>query len=86
MDVQQHQGLIDKIWAVANKLRGPYRPPQYRKVMLPLSAQLYGFASDFYWFISTHGPPLVLGSERVLLLLWPQERGEDMARQMGHPM
>src|SRR5450759_90577 len=31
-----HQELSDKIWAVANKLRGPYRPPQYRKVMLPL--------------------------------------------------
>src|ERR1700689_4661740 len=31
-----HQELADKIWAVANKLRGPYRPPQYRKVMLPL--------------------------------------------------
>jgi len=31
-----HQELSDKIWAVANKLRGPYRPPQYRRVMLPL--------------------------------------------------
>jgi type I restriction enzyme M protein len=28
--------LADFIWNVANKLRGPYRPPQYRKVMLPL--------------------------------------------------
>jgi type I restriction enzyme M protein len=31
-----HQDLADTIWTVANKLRGPYRPPQYRKVMLPL--------------------------------------------------
>ncbi|MGK7888150.1 MAG: type I restriction-modification system subunit M N-terminal domain-containing protein [Leptolyngbyaceae cyanobacterium] len=23
-------------WAIADKLRGPYRPPQYRRVMLPL--------------------------------------------------
>ncbi len=36
MLVQKNQDLADKIWAVANKLRGPYRPPQYRKVMLPL--------------------------------------------------
>jgi type I restriction enzyme M protein len=36
MIAQQHQELSDKIWAVANKLRGPYRPPQYRRVMLPL--------------------------------------------------
>src|ERR1019366_7522054 len=36
MAVTTHQELSDKIWAVANKLRGPYRPPQYRKVMLPL--------------------------------------------------
>ena len=36
MNVADHRRLADKIWAVANKLRGPYRPPQYRKVMLPL--------------------------------------------------
>jgi type I restriction enzyme M protein len=37
MLAQQHQELSDKIWAVANKLRGPYRPPQYRRVMLPMT-------------------------------------------------
>lgn len=37
MLAQQHQALADKIWAIANKLRGPYRPPQYRRVMLPLT-------------------------------------------------
>ena len=36
MVAENHQKLADRIWAVANKLRGPYRPPQYRKVMLPL--------------------------------------------------
>ena len=36
MLAQQHQELSEKIWAVANKLRGPYRPPQYRRVMLPM--------------------------------------------------
>nr|WP_207168586.1 class I SAM-dependent DNA methyltransferase [Thiocystis violacea] len=25
-----------KIWEIANRLRGPYRPPQYRLVMLPM--------------------------------------------------
>jgi type I restriction enzyme M protein len=32
----RHQRLADFIWSIADKLRGPYRPPQYRKVMLPL--------------------------------------------------
>ena len=31
-----HQNLVGFIWSIANKLRGPYRPPQYRRVMLPL--------------------------------------------------
>ena len=25
------------IWSVADLLRGPYRPPQYERVMLPLT-------------------------------------------------
>src|ERR1700684_776857 len=37
MLAESHQKLADRIWGVANKLRGPYRPPQYRKVMLPLT-------------------------------------------------
>lgn len=28
----QHQNLVGFIWNIANKLRGPYRPPQYRRV------------------------------------------------------
>ncbi len=36
MQNTQHQNLVGFIWSVANKLRGPYRPPQYRRVMLPL--------------------------------------------------
>jgi type I restriction enzyme M protein len=31
-----HQELVGFIWSIADKLRGPYLPPQYRKVMLPL--------------------------------------------------
>lgn len=31
-----HSELVGLIWNIANKLRGPYRPPQYRKVMLPM--------------------------------------------------
>ena len=31
-----HQDLIGFIGSIADKLRGPYRPPQYRRVMLPL--------------------------------------------------
>ncbi len=29
--------LISSVFDIANKLRGPYRPPQYRKVMLPMT-------------------------------------------------
>jgi len=36
MPQNNHQDLVGFIWNIANKLRGPYRPPQYRKVMLPL--------------------------------------------------
>ena len=36
MNANNHQSLVGFIWSVANKLRGPYRPPQYRRVMLPL--------------------------------------------------
>lgn len=32
----QHSTLTQVIWNVANSLRGTYRPPQYRRVMLPL--------------------------------------------------
>jgi type I restriction enzyme M protein len=31
------QDLIGFIWSIAELLRGPYRPPQYRRVMLPLT-------------------------------------------------
>jgi hypothetical protein len=32
----RHKGIAGKIWEIANRLRGPYRPPQYRLVMLPM--------------------------------------------------
>jgi len=31
-----HSALVSMIWNIANGLRGTYRPPQYRRVMLPL--------------------------------------------------
>ena len=34
--LENHASLVGFIWDIANKLRGPYRPPQYRKVMLPM--------------------------------------------------
>lgn len=36
MNVQIHSHLTSVIWNIANRLRGPYRPPQYRLVMLPM--------------------------------------------------
>ena len=35
MNIQAHTELTNCIWEIANRLRGPYRPPQYRLVMLP---------------------------------------------------
>ncbi|RWM88945.1 MAG: SAM-dependent DNA methyltransferase [Mesorhizobium sp.] len=36
MNIQAHENLKSTIWEIANRLRGPYRPPQYRLVMLPI--------------------------------------------------
>lgn len=36
MNVHTHETLKSTIWEIANRLRGPYRPPQYRLVMLPI--------------------------------------------------
>jgi len=35
--VDGNGGLVGFIFGIANKLRGPYRPPQYRRVMLPMT-------------------------------------------------
>ena len=38
--MKNHEALRqqgDVIWTIANLLRGPYRPPQYRRVMIPLT-------------------------------------------------
>lgn len=31
------QQLSNFIWQIADLLRGPYRPPQYERVMLPMT-------------------------------------------------
>lgn len=36
MLTERHKEIEGKIWEIANRLRGPYRPPQYRLVMLPM--------------------------------------------------
>src|SRR3989441_12176363 len=32
-----HHELANLIWQIADLLRGPYRPPQYERVMLPMT-------------------------------------------------
>jgi type I restriction enzyme M protein len=32
-----HAELANLIWQIADLLRGPYRPPQYERVMLPMT-------------------------------------------------
>ncbi len=36
-DQEKYRKHSDLIWTIANLLRGPYRPPQYRRVMIPLT-------------------------------------------------
>ncbi len=36
MLTERHKEIAGKIWEIASRLRGPYRPPQYRLVMLPM--------------------------------------------------
>ena len=37
IDQSQYKKHIDFVWTIANLLRGPYRPSQYRRVMIPLT-------------------------------------------------
>jgi type I restriction-modification system DNA methylase subunit len=32
-----HNTFANLIWQIADLLRGPYRPPQYERVMLPMT-------------------------------------------------
>ena len=34
----------DVIWKIADLIKGPYRPPQYRRVMIPLTVLRRGFS------------------------------------------
>ncbi len=36
--VPDHSYFANLIWQIADLLRGPYRPPQYERVMLPMTA------------------------------------------------
>lgn len=35
--MKSHQDIANLIWQIADLLRGPYRPPQYERVMLPMT-------------------------------------------------
>lgn len=37
MSAPHFQSLSNFIWSVADLLRGPYRQPQYERVMLPMT-------------------------------------------------
>src|SRR5947207_415419 len=37
MEQAQHNAMANFIWSVADLLRGPYRPNQYKDVILPLT-------------------------------------------------
>ena len=35
--MHDHSYFSNLIWQIADLLRGPYRPPQYERVMLPMT-------------------------------------------------
>ena len=35
--MKEHHQLSNFIWQIADLLRGPYRPPQYERAMLPMT-------------------------------------------------
>jgi type I restriction enzyme M protein len=35
--ISDHNSFANLIWQIADLLRGPYRPPQYDRVMLPMT-------------------------------------------------
>ena len=35
--MRDHSYFANLIWQIADLLRGPYRPPQYERVMLPMT-------------------------------------------------
>jgi type I restriction-modification system DNA methylase subunit len=37
INMADHYQLSNFIWQIADLLRGPYRPPQYERVMLPFT-------------------------------------------------
>ena len=37
MATTDHSYFSNLIWQIADLLRGPYRPPQYERVMLPMT-------------------------------------------------
>src|ERR1700732_706686 len=37
LPMPDHNNFSNLIWQIADLLRGPYRPPQYERVMLPMT-------------------------------------------------
>ena len=44
-----HSYFANLIWQIADLLRGPYRPPQYERVMLPMTVLLSAQTADGSW-------------------------------------
>ena len=45
-----HNYFANLIWQIADLLRGPYRPPQYERVMLPMTVGSRGPMGTFQPF------------------------------------
>ena len=76
MLAESHQRLADKIWAVANKLRGPYRPPRssgsrWTNIFRSANQAFWGSRSKCCW---TMGCSPKAKSKRPSHSVWPMWR------------
>jgi type I restriction enzyme M protein len=47
--MSDHNYFANLIWQIADLLRGPYRPPQYERVMLPMTCERLLRKSDHHF-------------------------------------
>lgn len=92
MTLGNFQQLANFIWSVADLLRGPYRPPQYERVMLPLTvlrrfdavlAPSKEIVLNRYTAIKDKEPQLV---DRILNELAKDEQGNPLGFHNHSPL
>ena len=80
MNVGKHDELCNKIWEIANLLRGPYRPPQYRLVMLPIIV-----LRRFDCLLEPTKDKVLAEHERLIAAETPKKAMETMLGKVADP-